>query len=134
MSMTEKGRTRADWLIHLDAKKILAAAKTKQKHHTERLDIWKKAQTITEDKILKEGVSIDRSVLEDLGKMSYSNSGRSPQAVIRDDLLRDLTEASSKIHEHQGKLREFDSWVEFLEFAEGELSLNLADYLYFFGK
>ena len=48
--------------------------------------------------------------------------------------MKDLNEANSKIQEHKDKVRAFQSWVEFLTAAKGDLELTLSDYLYFFGK
>lgn len=123
------------WRITMPAADVFQGAQDKLAWHQERLSVWEKARETTITKIKSNGVVIDESVLNGIPeKSSYSNSGRNPSVMIDNELMSDLNETNSKIAEHKDKVRSFESWVQFLGRAEGELDLTLSDYLYFFGK
>ena len=126
---------RSLWRITMPAANIFQGAQDKLAWHQERLSIWEKARDTTIIKIKSDGVVIDESVLNGIPeKHLYSKSGRNPSVMIDNELMTDLNETNSKIAEHKDKVRSFESWVQFLERAEGDLDLTLSDYLYFFGK
>jgi hypothetical protein len=122
------------WRITLPATKVLEGATKKLEFHKGRYDTWVKARDETKKKIRERGVILDESVLAESVEAMYSNSGRPPSAIIDNTLMKDLDEANRKIQEHKDKCRSFESWIEFLEAATGDLELTLSDYLYFFGK
>ena len=122
------------WRITLPALEVLDGASRKLDFHLDRMKVWEDAREATKVKIKERGVILDESVLAQSAEALYSNSGRPPVAVIDNTLMKDLNEANSKIQEHKDKVRAFQSWVEFLTAAKGDLELTLSDYLYFFGK
>lgn len=122
------------WRITLPALEVLDGASRKLDFHLDRMKVWEDAREATKVKIKERGVILDESVLAQSTEALYSNSGRPPVAVIDNTLMKDLNEANSKIQEHKDKVRAFQSWVEFLTAAKGDLELTLSDYLYFFGK
>ena len=125
---------RTSWKIKMPAANVYVAAQEKLEFHKERLAIWEEARSATIETIKSNGVVIEESVLNDFGTSTYSNSGRQPGVSVNSELVRDLNEANTKITEHKDKVRAFDSWVQFLSSATGDLELTLSDYLYFFGK
>jgi hypothetical protein len=127
---------RASWKFTYTADKLLDAATAKKNFHTSRLDWWTGKRKETEALIRSEGIEIDESVAANLGSLnSYSNSGRGPSVSIRNDLVRDLTECVSKTNEHEGKIKDYDAWIQVLA-SQGQASLDLQqdDWLFFFGK
>lgn len=125
---------RNQWRFAYTADKLLAAAKTKRDWHTSRLNWWSAKNLETEKKIREEGLEIDRSVAH--GQVStVSNSYRQPAVQIKNDLLTDFHETQSKVLEHQGKIKDYDAWVQVLE-TQGQASFDLQqdDWLFFFGK
>ena len=122
------------WRITLPALEVLDGASRKLDFHLDRMKVWEDAREATKVKIKERGVILDESVLAQSAEALYSNSGRPPVAVIDNTLMKDLNEANSKIQEHKDKVRAFQSWVEFLTAAKGDLELTRSDYLYFFGK
>lgn len=131
--LNNSDKQRTLWRITLAAEKVLEGAKAKRDWHTQRLSVWEVARDATKVKLKTNGLVLDESVL-DAEHSLYSNSGRPPGVAIDNTLLKDLNEANTKIQEHKDKLHAFESWVEFLEAATGDLELTLSDYLYFFGK
>jgi hypothetical protein len=125
---------RTTWKVKTAAANVYVAAQEKLAYHQGRLQVWEAARDETINKIKSNGVVIDESVLNDMGSSTYSNSGRQPGVSVNTELVRDLNEANQKITEHKDKVRAFDSWVQFLSSATGDLELTLSDYLYFFGK
>ena len=121
------------WQITLSADKVLIGAHQKLAFHMERMKTWRVAREETKVKLKTNGLVLDESVL-DTEYATYSISGRPPSVAIDNTLLKDLNEANAKVQEHKDKVRAFQSWVEFLEAATGDLELTLSDYLYFFGK
>lgn len=121
------------WRITLPALEVLDGATRKLEFHQGRLDVWNNALEETKNKIKEKGVILDESVLAQ-EYSPFSNTGRPPGVALDNLLVKDLNEASNKIQEHKDKIRAFESWVEFLTAAKGDLELTLSDYLYFFGK
>src|SRR5687767_2171867 len=105
---------RSSWEFPYPADKLHAAASTKVEFHQERLAAWEQARDDTMTKIKESGLQIDESVMEDYGKLSYSNSGRRPGVTIDDEMLRDLNESVRKIEEHKGFIADYEAWVEVL--------------------
>ena len=125
---------RTTWKVKTAAANVYVAAQEKLEFHKDRLKIWEEARSATIETIKSNGVVIEESVLNDFGATSTYNGGRQPGVSVNTELVRDLNEANQKITEHKDKVRAFDSWVQFLSSATGDLELTLSDYLYFFGK
>ena len=118
----------------MPAASIFQGAQEKLAWHQGRLSVWETAREDTINKIKAGGIKVDESVLNGTAQSSYSNSGRNPSVVIDNELMTDLNETNTKINTHKDMIRSFESWVQFLGRAEGDLDLTLSDYLYFFGK
>jgi uncharacterized membrane-anchored protein YjiN (DUF445 family) len=124
---------RNEWTFELKTEALAEAAKAKAAFHAGRLEFWKSAEEGVMKDVREKGISVEQS----LAGNAYSNvsRGASPQIVIDDTYQRKLNEASEKIREHLGKVREYDGWVQVLSANGGRTyQLNADDYLYFFGK
>lgn len=128
---------REQWKFNYKVCDILEAANYKVDWHKGRHDWWVAKKKEVLDKIRQEGLEIDESVAADqFSSYKISNTGRQTQVLIRDDLMRDLNECSSKTEEHKNKIASYEAWVAVLS-AQPEnnmLELDQSDWLYFFNR
>lgn len=137
---------REKWKFQFKADEVNAAAGAKVKFHTDRLAWWqgKKEEVMTEIKTT--GISIDESIVDELGKAGYAGyqtltvqnarfGNAAPQVRIDPALVQRLNEAHGKIEEHKGKVKAYTAWVEVLGAGGSQLlTLDHEDYLFFYGK
>lgn len=124
---------RDKWTFPYPADKLLEAATTKKAFHEQRLQWWTDKRKEVEDKIKAEGIEIDDTIAEQVGK--FSTGYRGPQVQIRNDLVKDLEECVQKINEHRAHIKGYDAWMQVLA-SQGQATfmLNQDDWLFFFGK
>lgn len=126
---------RDEWKFTYTADKLFGAAEAKKAWHMERLKWWSDKRKDVEATIRSEGIEIDESVAA--GSINYASNSihRGPSVNIRNDLVRDLSECVTKTQEHEGKIRDYDAWMQVLA-SQGQVSLDLHqdDWLFFFGK
>lgn len=121
---------RHQWNFEYDAKVLLDASRKKLNFHQERLDWWENKKKEVMGKIKEEGLEIDESVA-----IGYTNSARNTTVNIRNDLLVDLNECTSKITEHKAKVKDYDAWCQVLESQNFQtFQLHQEDWLFFFGR
>lgn len=134
---------REKWKFQFKTEDVKVAAEAKVKFHQERHAWWgaKKEEVMKE--IKEGGVSIDESIVDELGKTGYAGyqtlqvraqSFGSPQVRIDPQLVQRLSECHGKIQEHKEKVKDYSAWVEVLSAGSGLLTLDHEDYLFFYGK
>jgi hypothetical protein len=127
---------RQDWAKTMRAEEILAGAETKLAFHKERLKFWEEQDAQTRVTIRESGISVNESLAAKtygVMKMSTANSNfRAPSVTIDPELEDQLQECFHKKQQHIIKIREYESWIEFLKGDHGPLTLEIADFLFFF--
>ena len=64
-----------------------------------------------------------------------TSAGRGAQLVVKNDYQTKLNECHMKIRDHGAKVKEYDGWIQMLEAnTKQNVSLDIDDYLFFFGK
>lgn len=125
---------RKEWTFEYTAAKLAEAAASKKTHHTARLQWWKQKFDTTMARVKESGIEIHQAVA---AQYSGSNSmrGVTPEIRIDETLQRDLYECDAKMKEHEGKVAEYDGWIQvFNANPEARLPLHHDDFLFFFGK
>lgn len=135
---------REKWKFQFKADEVRVAAEVKVKFHTEREAWWRAKKEEVMVEIKTSGVSIDESIVDELGKIGYSNTmhlqsvrgiGGGPQIRIDPELVQRLQECHGKVDEHKDKLKAYTAWVEVLTAGGTQLlTLDHEDYLFFYGK
>jgi hypothetical protein len=125
---------RDEWVFPYTADKLLEAARAKSEFHTGRKEWWTKKRAEVEQQIKTDGIKIDTSVAEQVGK-SYTNMDRNASVTVDNRLVKDFQETVGKIEEHRNKVSQYDAWIEVLQ-SQGQTSfaLHQDDWLFFFGK
>lgn len=126
-----ENHNRHTWEFEYTAKKLAEAAIVKRDAHKAKLQWWEGKKQETLAKVRESGIEVTESLA-----VGYSNKSASfgPQVSINDALAQQLTEAHTKIIEHERMTREYDGWRQVLEAnAESRLKLHHDDWLYFFG-
>lgn len=123
---------RNEWTFEWTAGVLADAALAKKVHHASRLKWWSEQKDKVMAAIKERGIDVQES----LAAMSYQSSSlASPQVRVDAGLARDLSEAHTKIGEHDAKVREYEGWRQvLLANEEARLPLTAADYLFFFGR
>lgn len=130
---------RDQWEFNYTIKQVLVGATTKKAFHEGRLQWWRNKKEETIAAIKSDGLEVDDSIVNEMSKTGYlSNNtfaGRGPTVTIKDEYLRDLSECSSKISEHEGKIKAYDAWMQVLtdQKESDTLPLRHDDWMYFFG-
>lgn len=134
---------RVKWKFQFKAEEVKTAAEAKAKFHTDRHTWWVTKKDEVMNEIKTSGISIDESIVDELGKSGYAgyqtlnvraqNGG--PQVRIDQNLVQRLNESHSKIAEHKEKVKAYTSWVEVLTAGGTQLlTLDHEDYLFFYGR
>lgn len=121
---------RSQWLFQYSSKDLAKAALAKVEHHRRRLKFWEEAKAKVMAEVKESGIEVSES---EAGG-NYSNHRREPRVMVRNDLQVRITECHEKIQEHQGRITEYNGWVQVLEASSATLPLNADDYLFFYGK
>ena len=102
--------------------------------HRERLAFWGARREETLATIRSEGLEIDEKIVIGVHTPKARDWERANRVTVRDDLRMQLDEVLHKLKEHTGRLAEYDGWRQMLAAnPEARLSLDIADWLYFFG-
>jgi hypothetical protein len=129
---------RDKWEFTYQVDQVLAGAKAKHAFHTSRLEWWEKKKDETLAKIKAEGLEIDDSIVNELGKTGYmsNRANRGVTVTINEEMERDLVECTNKIDQHRGKVMSYDNWVQVLSAQPSMSILHLTqeDWVYFYGK
>ena len=81
-----------------------------------------------------EGLEIDEKIVIGVHTPKARDWERANRVTVRDDLRMQLDEVLHKLKEHTGRLVAYDGWRQMLAAnPEARLSLDIADWLYFFG-
>lgn len=124
---------RKEWKFEYTASKLAEAATNKKKHHEGRLEWWKTKHDATMQKVKDSGIEVHQAVGADYSA-SNTMRGVRPEIRIDETLQRDLYECDAKMKEHQGKVSEYDGWIQVLgAHPEARLELEHDDFLFFFG-
>ena len=103
--------------------------------HRERLAFWGARREETLATIRSEGLEIDEKIVIGVHTPKARDWERANRVTVRDDLRMQLDEVLHKLKEHTGRLAEYDGWRQMLAAnPEARLSLDIADWLYFFGE
>lgn len=129
---------RNEWKFQYQVSQVLKGAKDKHAFHYNRWEWWKAKKEETIAKIKAEGLVIDDSIVNELGKTGYvSNmSNRGVNVTINEEMERDLVECTNKIDQHNRQVTGYGNWVQVLENQLSTMTLELTqdDWVYFFGK
>lgn len=135
---------REKWKFQFKADEVKTAAQSKFTFHTERTKWWTEKKEEVMNEIKTSGISIDESIVDELGKSGYSGyqtlnvrslGAGSPQVRIDPNLVQRLNEAHGKIAEHKEKVKAYTAWVEVLTAGGTQLlTLDHEDYIFFYGR
>lgn len=122
---------RQDWLFHYQAQDVANAAAKKRNHHMQREAWWKDQQDQVMRDVREKGIEVDESIAN-----LYANSAamHGARVSIKDEYQIKLNECHAKIKLHNGKVREYDGWVQVLQGRTIRVGLDFDDYLFFFGE
>ena len=85
--------------------------------------------------IRAEGLEIDEKIVLDYHSPKSRDWQRGAEAMIRNDLQKDLAECLEKLKWHTDKLEQYAGWQQVLEAnPESRQSLDIEDWLFFFAK
>ena len=102
--------------------------------HRERLAFWGARREETLATIRSEGLEIDEKIVIGVHTPKARDWERANRVTVRDDLRMQLDEVLHKLKEHTERLVAYDGWRQMLAANPGaRLSLDIADWLYFFG-
>lgn len=126
---------RTEWKFEYTALKLAEAAQLKIDWHTERLSWWKAKKDEVFTTIRSEGIEVDEKISAGFSNPKSRDWERGAQVLVRNDLQKDLDECLEKLQAHTKQLNEYNGWQQVL-FAnpENRLSLDINDWLFFFGK
>lgn len=126
---------RNEWKFEYTASKLADAAQAKIVWHTERLDWWKNKKEEVFATIRSEGLEVDEKISLEFVNPKSRDWERGAQVMIRNDLQKDLDECLEKLQAHTKCLNEYNGWQQVLiANPENRLSLDINDWLFFFGK
>ena len=125
---------REAWKFDYTAQRLAEAAQRKVDWHRERLAFWAGRREETLATIRAEGLEIDEKIAVGLQTPKGRDWERAHRISVRDDLRLELDEVLQKLKEHTERLAEYEGWRQMLAAnPEARLSLDIADWLYFFG-
>jgi hypothetical protein len=136
---------RQEWTKTMKATDILVGANNKLEFHKGRLKFWQEQDTIVREEIKSSGIYVSESLAASprgaavggMGIQKFSqtnNSYRAPSVSIDPELETQLQECFNKQYQHTAKVREYESWIEFLSGDHSPIVMEIADYLFFFEK
>lgn len=126
---------RTDWQFDYTAVKLGEAAQAKINWHTERLEWWNTKKDQVFATIRKEGLEVDEKISMGFSNPKSRDWERGAQVMVRNDLQKDLEECLQKLQAHTKQLNEYNGWNQVLVAnPENRLSLDIDDWLFFFGK
>ena len=129
---------RDKWAVNYSGQQLCDAASAKEERHKLRRKWWldKKEEVIT--KIRAEGINVTESIVDELGKLGYSNSTRAfggPVVQVDAGMAAQVQEATQKVHEHQDKVYKYGAWIQMLSaHPAASFALDHDDWMFFFGK
>lgn len=129
---------REEWKFQYNAKDLALAAKVKRDHHKQRLEWWEQKQSDVIAEVKEKGLEVSESIAMEYATSQFSGSlgsARGAQLVVKNDYQQKLNECNQKMRSHDGKVREYNGWLQVLEANDNQtLELDIEDYLFFFGK
>ncbi|MBK6394471.1 MAG: hypothetical protein IPF73_07120 [Betaproteobacteria bacterium] len=126
---------RDGWMFDYTALRLAEAAQHRMDWHRERLAFWAARREETLATIRSEGLEIDEKIVIGVHTPKARDWERANRVTVRDDLRMQLDEVLHKLKEHTERLVEYDGWRQMLAAnPEARLSLDIADWLYFFGE
>jgi histidinol-phosphate/aromatic aminotransferase/cobyric acid decarboxylase-like protein len=128
------GGNRDEWEFEYTASKLAEGAIAQKQFRESRVAWWTDTYNKVMAEIKEAGILVTESSA--VGSSSYANTKAiAPSASIDQRLQAKLTEAHTKIQQHQHGAAEYDGWIQVLSAnPEARLKLTQADWLYFFGK
>lgn len=125
---------RDEWEFEYTATKLADGAEAQKSFRQGRVTWWTDTYNKVMAEIKEAGILVTESSAA--GLATYSNTKAiMPSASIDQRLQAKLTEAHTKIQQHQQAAAEYDGWIQVLRAnPEQRLKLTQADWLYFFGK
>jgi len=126
---------RNEWKFEYAASKLAEASQNKIDWHTERLNWWKTKKDEVFTTIRSEGLEVDEKISARFNNPKSRDWEGGAQVMIRNDLQKDLDECLEKLQSHTKCLNDYKGWHQVLiANPENRLSLDIADWLFFFGK
>jgi hypothetical protein len=126
---------REQWKFDYTATKLSAAAKAKIAYHEQQLDFWKAKREEVITTIRAEGIEVDEKLVLAHSNPKARDWDRGGEILIRNDLRKVLAECYQKLAYHTEERDTYDGWRQVLEAnPENRLSLEIDDWLFFFGK
>jgi len=126
---------RTEWKFEYTAAKLAEAAQAKIDWHKERLEWWKTKKDEVFATIRREGLEVDEKISLAFQNPKSRDWDRGAQVMVRNDLQKDLSECLEKLQAHTRELNEYSGWNQVLNAnPENRLSLDIDDWLFFFGK
>lgn len=130
---------RNTWTSTVDVSDVEKAATEKVEFHSKRKAWWTTKKNEIVEEMRSSGIKISETIVEELGKLGYSNStvgNRQGVSVSIDSKLQErLGESMQKIDQHTKKESSYIAWVSFLSTvaADTQMTLTMDDYSFFFG-
>jgi len=126
---------RNEWKFEYTAAKLAEAAQAKIDWHGQRLEWWKTKKDEVFSTIRREGLEVDEKISLAFQNPKSRDWDRGAQVMVRNDLQKDLAECLEKLRAHTQELNEYSGWHQVLTAnPEDRLSLDIDDWLFFFGK
>ncbi len=123
-----------EWKFDYTAAKVAEAARAKIGYHESRLAFWKGKREEVIATIRAEGIEVDEKIVLAQRHPKARDWEQGGEVMIRNDLRKDLAECFGKLAYHTELRDSFDGWRQVLEAnPENRLSLQIDDWLYFFG-
>lgn len=128
---------RREWEIEYTGARLAEAAEEKSHYHRERLNVWMTSKDEVMENIRESGMEISETLVDEMRKTgSYTTQGSfGPTVTIRADLLQKLSEAHTKVVQHEQLVKDYDAWMQMMG-AHTELRFKLQhdDWMFFFGR
>jgi hypothetical protein len=136
MRLKRKGEMlKSEWKFEYTGSKLADAARAKIAYHDERIASWSKRREEIVATIRAEGIEVDEKIALAYRSPKARDWDHGGDVMIRNDLRRDLIECFKKLAYHTELRDTFDGWRQVLEAnPEHRLSLQIDDWLFFFGK
>jgi hypothetical protein len=126
---------REEWKFDYTAVKLAEAAQEKINYHSSRLSWWRSRKDEVFNTIRSEGIEVDEKISLTFDNPKSRDWNAGAQVMVRNDLQKDLDEVMDKLKWHTKLLNEYDGWQQVLiSNPENRLSLDIKDWLFFFGK
>lgn len=126
---------RKDWKFEYATTQLAEAAQGKITFHTERLNWWKNKKNDVFAIIRNEGIEVNEKIALGYQNPKSRDWDHGAQVYVRNDLQKDLDECLEKLQSHTQRLNEYSGWYQVLAAnPEDRLSLDIDDWLFFFGK